>query len=252
MFEEMHNMLTRLGLKEREVTAYLACLAAKQGLFVSEITKQTGLKRSSVNLILERLTKRGFVTYHLDGARKRFVAEQPEVLLFRFEDSLSDFRALIPLLHASTSGDKSTKVRFFEGKEGVEKIFADILLTMRVSRDKKKEILAVSSGKDIFSFLPGHKKNFIDKRVKAKIPTRWIAPDSPVSRGLSEIASSEYRKMKFFDPNKYKFTIEIDIYVDSIALISFTDELSGVIIENKALADSFRGLFNLLWDSLKT
>ena len=57
--------------------------------------------------------------------------------------------------------------------------------------------------------------------------------------------------MKFFDPAKYQFNIEIDVYADQIALISFGDELSGVIVENRSFANSFRGLFNLLWDSLR-
>ncbi len=251
MLEDIKKILAHLGLKENEIKIYLTCLENKQGLFVSEVAKITGIKRSSVNLILDRLNTKGFVTYHLEGARKLFSAEQPEALLFRLEDSLSDFRALIPLLRATTGSDKKTKVRFFEGKDGIEKIFTDILLTIKINRDAKKEICAVSSGKDIFKFLPEHQKNFINKRVKERIPIRWIAPDSKVSRELEKKSSDEYRKMKFFDAMKYQFNIEIDVYADKIALISFGDELSGVIVENKSFAGSFRGLFNLLWDSLR-
>ncbi len=251
MLEDIKKILAHLDLKESEIKVYLTCLGNKQGLFVSEIAKLTAIKRSSVNLVLDRLNKKGFVTLHLEGARKLFTAEQPEALLFRLEDSLNDFRALIPLLRATTGTDKKTKVRFFEGKEGIEKIFADILLTMKISRMQGKEILAVSSGKDIFEFLPEHQKNFINKRVKERIPIRWIAPDSKISRGLEKKSSAEYRKMKFFDSVKYHFNIEIDIYADKIVLISFGAGLSGVIVENKNLAISFGGLFNLLWDSIR-
>lgn len=194
---------------------------------------------------------KSFLTFHLEGARKLYIAEQPEALLFHLEDSLKDFRALIPLLRATTGGDKDTKVRFFEGKDGVEKIFTDILLTMKISKESKKEICAISSGKDIFEFLPEHQKDFINKRIKERIPIRWIAPDSKISRELDKKSISEYRKMKFFDPAKYQFNIEIDVYADKIALISFGKELSGVIVENKSFANSFKGLFNLLWDSLR-
>lgn len=251
MLEDIKKILAHLGLKENEMRVYLSCLENKQGLFVSEVAKITGIKRSSVNLILDRLNTKGFVTFHIEGARKLFSAEQPETLLFRMEDSLSDFRTLIPLLRAATGSDKKTKVRFFEGKEGIEKIFTDILLTMKISKDSKKEICAISSGKDIFEFLPEHQKNFINKRVKERIPIRWIAPDIKISRELEKKSSAEYRKMKFFDAAKYQFNIEIDVYTDKIALISFGDELSGVIVENRSFASSFRSLFNLLWDSLR-
>ena len=250
MLEDARQVLNRLGLKDAEISVYAALLENKQGLFVSEITKAAKIKRSTVNLILDRLTKKGFITYHLDGARKLFSAEQPESILFRFEDSLNDLRGLIPLLRITSGSDKKTKVRFFEGREGVEKIFTDILLAMKVSRDPNKEIVAVSSGKDIFKILPDHQKQFMDKRAKERVPLRWIAPESEISRGF-DTGQKDARTMKFFDGKKYQFNIEIDVYGDKIALINLDKEPNGVIIENRPLATSFKSLFNLLWDSIR-
>lgn len=247
---EINKTLAQLGLKDPEIKTYLALLANKHGLFVSELAKLTGIKRSTVNLILDRLYASGFVTFHLDGARKLFNAEAPEALLFRFENSLSDLRSIIPLLRATSGNDKQTKIRFFEGKEGVEKIYADTLLTLKMTKGARKELLAISSGEDVFELTPIHQKTFINKRIKEKIPLRWIAPEDAIARKLDETSRAEFRKMKFFDGKKYQFHIEVDVYADKIALISLSRERSGVIIENKSLAESFRSLFNLLWDSL--
>lgn len=243
-------MLKRLGLKEAEVQVYLAFLENKQGLFVAEVAKLTGIKRSTVNLILDRLQERGFITFHLEGARKLFSAEAPESLLFNFEEQVKDLRAFIPLLRIASGGDKKTKVRFFEGKEGVDKIYTDTLLTLKMSKDPKKELLAISSGEDVFAVIPTHEKQFINKRVKERIPIRWIAPDGKISRELDKTSTKEFRKMKFFDGKKYQFHIEIDVYADKVALVSLGKESSGVIIENKNLAQSLRSLFNLIWDSI--
>src|SRR3989338_5310775 len=155
-------MLLQLGLKDSEVRVYLALLSNNQGLFVAELAKLTGIKRSSTNLILERLGKKGFITYHLDGARKLFTAEAPETLLFRFENSLSDLRALIPLLHATSGNDKKTKIRFFEGKSGIEAVLTDVLFTLKITKGIKREYLAISSGEDIYAFQPEHEKFFTE------------------------------------------------------------------------------------------
>lgn len=251
MPSDISKTLAQLGFKEAEAQVYLLCLQNKQGLFVFEITKQTGIKRSTVNLILDRLSQKGFITYHIEGARKRFTAESPETLLFRFEDSLNDMRALIPLLHAVSGQDKKTKIRFFEGKSGIEKIHNDILLTLKIAKGLKRENLAIASGENVFELQPEHQKQFIDKRVKARIPLRWIAPASPLTREIDTRSRVEYRKMKFFNAKKYKFNIELDVYGDSVALMVLGNEPAGVIVENETLAESFRGLFNLLWDSLK-
>lgn len=245
------EMLSNLGLKEADTRVYFTCLENKQGLFVAEVTSLTGIKRSTVNLILERLEERGFVTHHLDGARKLYSAEPPESLLFNFEEQVKDLRGLIPLLRIAGGGDKKTKIRFFEGKEGVDKIYTDTLLTLKMNRDPKKELLAISSGEDVFQTMPEHEKRFIGKRVKERIPLRWIAPESKVSRELDKTSAKEFRKMKFFDGKKYQFHIEIDVYADKIALINLGKEKSGVIIENEELSHSLRSLFNLIWDSLR-
>lgn len=251
MLEEISQTLERLGLKESEVKVYLTCLEHIEGLFVSQITNLTGIKRSTVNLILERLVDKGFVTYHLDGSRKLFRAESPETLLFNLEDSLGDLRSLIPLLRIAAGDDRKTKIRFFEGKEGIEKIFTDILLTMKINKNPKREIIAISSGQDIFKVLPGHKKQFIDKRVRERIPIRWIAPEGDVSRKLHIVSQEEFRSMKFFDGKRYRFNVEVDIYANKIALIALEKEPTGVIIENESLTESFRSLFNLIWDSIR-
>jgi sugar-specific transcriptional regulator TrmB len=246
--ENVLKALNRFGFKENEVRLYMLCLQNSDGLSVAELTKQSGFKRSTVNLMLERLQKHGFITYHLEGSRKRFFAESPQVLVSQFEDSLDELKSLIPLLTMAGGSGDSTKVRFFEGKAGLEKMFADILLAMRINRDPKKEILLISSGKDIFNVLPDHQKQFIDKRVKAKISTRWIAPDSPVVRELSK-KPEELRQLRYFDPKKYPFKIEIDIYGKNVAFMSLSEQPVGVIIENSQLAQSFASLFNLIWDS---
>ena len=251
MPESIKQTLENLGLKEHEVKVYFTCLSNKQGLFVSEITKLTSTKRSTVNLILDRLMKKGFVTFHLDGSRKLFSAEQPEALLFRFEDMLSDLRHLIPLLRIASGGDKKTNIRFFEGRDALDKILNDVLITLKLARGERKELLEISSGQDVFQVQPDHRRKFIDKRIKERIPLRWISPESALARSLDKNSKEEFRKIRFFDHKKYQFQIEIDIYADKIALIDLGKNSSGVIVENKLLSNSFRSLFNLVWDHLK-
>lgn len=242
--------LSSLGLRENEIKIYLSLLSHKEGMFVYEISRETGVKRTTVNVTLERLHKNNFVTFHLDGARRRFMAEAPETLLYRFESSLGDLRALIPILHAANGDDKRTKVRFFEGKDGIEAILADVLITLKMSRNPKKELLEISSGHDIYHIQPDHRQKFIDKRVCERIPIRWITYDSEIARELRKSGAKEFREIKFFDGKRFRFDIDIDIYSDKIALLNLGKNPSGVIIENKSLTNSFRSLFNLLWSTL--
>jgi sugar-specific transcriptional regulator TrmB len=247
---QITETLSRLGLKAADVQVYYACLQSSDGLFAAQIQKATGIKRSTLDLVIDRLRSLGFLTYHLDGSRKRYAAESPETLLSRFEDSLDELKMILPLLQMSEGNQSQSKVKFFDGKEGLEKIFADILLVSRMSRDPREELLIVGSGKDIITTLPDHQRRFIDKRVRAKIPVRWIAPKSPTASQINKASAEELREMKFFDGQKYPLSIEMDIYGNNVALMSLDENPVGVIIENKSLASSLRSIFNLLWNSL--
>ncbi len=253
MTANIEKVFKVLGLKEPEIKVFFACLENKDGLRIGEIVAQTNIRRSTVNLVIERLLKRGFLSYYLEGQRKVFTAEPPALLLSNLESSLREFKDLLPLLQSANSQARKTKVRFFEGVEEVEQIFNDILLTMRICKDDKV-ILSISSGKDILAALPQHQKQFINRRVKERISVRWIAPDDQPSRRFLATAKQELRQMKFVDPKKYPIHLDINIYEYKISFLSFESKTgakpAGVIIENENLASSFRSLFTLLWDLL--
>ncbi len=243
MLEIIKQNLQKIGLKENEIKVYLACLQSTQGLLVVDIVKQTHIKRSTVNLILERLAKSGYITFYLDGRRKRYQAENLETIIFNFEENLKELRSILPLLIKASSHQK-TKVRFFQGKDGLEYIFHDILLSCKLA--KNKEILAISSGRDIFQILPDHYRKFIQKRIKERIPLRWLAPKNSVPQDIIKNSQKELREIRFFDQEKYPFDIELDIYTNKVALLDLSKNSSGIIIQNNKLTSSLRSIFNLL------
>ena len=250
MIEDTKEILYKLGLKENEINVYIECFKRKQGLFVSEMTKLTNIKRSTVNLIVERLVKQGFLTFHIEGSRKKFTAETLESILFHFEGIVSDFKDIIPLIKAEHDDQKKTRIKFFEGKDTVERIFSDILLTMKSSKFQGQPILAVSSGDDILRALPNHGKQFINKRIKEGIPIKWLAPKHPTTEKFLHTSKKDLRELKFFDGKKYPFNTEIDVYGNKIAFISFSREPFGVIIESTSVHKSCVSIFNMLWDML--
>lgn len=248
---EVEEVLIKVGLRENEGKVYLALLQNSPGLNVAKITQITELKRSTVNLILDRLISRGFVSLHIEEAHKVFTAEDPSRVLLNLEDTVTGFKNIIPLLTISKFGGIKSQVRFFDGDDTVNKIHRDIILATKYLEDQK-ELLAFSSGQDIYEADSESVEKFVKERVKTGLFLKWIAPEDEFTRKrFISTAKDELREIKFFNKKKYPFNIQINIYADCVALISLKEHKSGAIIENSAIANSFRALFNLLWDSLK-
>ena len=249
--QDVTNILLKTGLKKADVEVYLCLLKSDSPLQVYELAKQTGIKRSTVNLILSRLIDRGYVTYHLDETRKVYSAENPAKIAFELEDLTANIKSIIPLLSISKFGDKPSRVRFFEGKEVVENVYRDIILALSFA-DGKKEVSMVASGEDVLETEPAPTEWFLRKRLENDIYLKWIAPESKLVREKYLLdAKVSLREIKFFDSKKYPFHIQVIIYADCLALISLKGARSGVIIENELLSSSFKSMFNLFWDSLK-
>ena len=54
--------------------------------------------------------------------------------------------------------------------------------------------------------------------------------------------------MRLIPKDQYNFTNEINIYDDKVSIISFTDEIIGMIIESKEIANTQRAIFSIAWD----
>lgn len=250
--QDIGDMFSRLGFKETEAKIYLTCLKSQGGLHVQKIVKETGIKWSSAKLILERLIDKGFITFHLEENRKVYTAENPSKILYNLQETADSFKNILPLLSVSQFGGKPSRVRFFEGDEVIKNIYNDILLTLKYEEGKRKEYLAISSSVDIYNHDPGYLDRFVAKRVKYQIPVRWLARKAELRhKPFAQTPEKYLRTMKFIDDKKYPFHMEIAIYADKVALMSFEGIPAGIIIENEKLAQSFRSIFNFFWDSIK-
>ncbi len=249
MYKDIIDLLSRLGLKNREGRIYLACLANKDGLFIHEIVKETRVIRSTVDMTTKRLTQRGFLTKVKVGRRFRFFAQAPEAILFRQKQLVEDLEQVVPLLSKISGQKKDMEILYFEGQQGFRQVHNDILLQLKFASDVKKDILSFSSGTDFMRLYP-QIKSFITKRIKNGSWYRGITHRTAASIPEWSSNAKALRTVKFIGDEAYDFRMDVQIYADNVALYSTSAPVGGVIIRNEKIADSMRALFNLVWKSL--
>ena len=57
------------------------------------------------------------------------------------------------------------------------------------------------------------------------------------------------RERRFLPKEKFPFAGSVTIYGNKVALINQKTTVSGVIIENKEIAETLRTMFNLAWEA---
>lgn len=254
----VHDTLEELGLNDNEIAVYLQLLRL-QTAPASVLAKQTRLQRSTAQYTCQQLQKKGIVAMARKGNTYLYTAEQPEKLLLllqrkqeelakREEDVHRIIGSLRGLMHPEAA---MPKIRFYEGREGVERAYEEVLEDLQ----QDDEILSyvnplkiTEETRDIADVL----QSFIQKRVRKKVRTRIIAPDMPVMQKFRELDEQMMRETRCIDASQFNFAAaEIFIYRNKMYAMTGDKGLYfAYIVENDAIAGMHRIGFETAWQHL--
>lgn len=233
-------VLTHFGLSQAEIDTYLACLKLG-GSPASTIAKTTGAKRASIYAVLRSLAEKGFVLLYFKKGKRVYHAVDPQKLPRIYEKKLDMLSSMVPYLKSiEKSPFKPFGLRFIETREELE-LFYNETLTGRTGGEHYVigNVLAWEGmAHDFF-------KRYREQRAKQKIKTRLLL--SAESASSNPIDQSLLREVKYL-PEKYKFKSTINIFSDSILIISPELESLAVAITVPAMIDVFRSMFDIIWD----
>ena len=246
---ELKKKLGFAGFSEKEIEVYLALLVIGKGV-VSEIARKASVNRPTAYHILGALETKGLAKASGKEPKQEYVAESPDqiekMLLEKIEGyqkSLEEIRQVIPELKSmQTIGDRP-KIKFYEGKAGLQKVYEDTL-------SSSEPIRAYASVEDIQPTLPHYFPEYYKRRAKKGIKIRAIFPDSPDARERASLDKEEIRESLIIPNQKYGFHPEINIYDNKVMIASWREKL-GIIIESAEIADAMKKIYELAWAEAK-
>ncbi|NQT50207.1 hypothetical protein HQ571_05920 [Candidatus Kuenenbacteria bacterium] len=243
----MNNLLKSLktlGIDQKQAQVYLACLELGSAT-IQELAEKSKVKRTSIYNFLEEIKDLGLVTEVKEGRKLLLVAENPEIVLKRAQRRLELVQAELPeFLSIYNSPANKPKVRFYQGIDGLQKAYSDYAV-----QDGK--IYAFTDFEKMFETLP---EDFLwaagpKARIKSNTFFYSIGKDGPRGRMVQSKDKEELRQTKLV--KDIKFETEINIYSNKISLISFKKPYAAVIIEDQAIAQTMKSIWQLVWNTLK-
>ncbi len=234
---QIQKVLENIGFSPNEIKVYIT-LNDYGSMKAGKAAKIAKIDRSSCYNALKSLTEKGLASYVMIGKVKWFQGTGPKRLLDYVKEQEEDVKEILPELHARHKAAKiEGQVRLFKGIKGVKTIFLDIIRT-------GKDNFVFGSEGQFSERLPEFAMQFDRMKKESKINTKLI-----LRRGRKELDSktSEYRYLE----NVAESPAVTNIYGEKIAIVIWTEEPEGVIIENAAAAKAYRSFFDVLWDSAK-
>lgn len=249
--------LKKVGMSDKEARIYAAVLELGSA-FPSKIAQATKLNRTTVYAVLSNLAIKGLITEIEKNKKICYQIERPHKLvnyarsrIQMAEDGYEQAKKLLPDIEGLFSlTPNKPKVRFFEGVEGVKSVFSD-----HIAQKNKYEMLAYSNVEDLMSFIPVQfQQSYIKVKERLGITTRAIFPDNKYSASYNKQVYRGRKKeifidMKLIPPEMFPYKGDITIYGDNkVSIVNFHKQnLIGVIIEDKTIADMMKMIFELAW-----
>jgi len=243
---ELLTHLKNIGLSDKEARVYLAMLELGPSS-VLEVAAKAGVNRPTTYLQIEELKKKGLVSTQKKGKKDLYIGESPEQLEAvvarekKLLESKQDvIKQTLPELMAlfNSAGDRPS-VRFFEGKEGLLRMQEEFL------KCKNKRILAIANIDNVDELFPNHPDDYSDRRVQAKIKSRFIYTSK--KGDFIKSAPERLRETRYIPYDQLPFSADVTIFDNKVAVASLHGQIGGLLIEHRSIADSFASLFEFIW-----
>lgn len=245
----LKTSLLNLGLSDKETTVYLALLGIGTGK-VSTIARKAGINRTTAYDILDDLIAKSLVSISGKEPLQEYTAESPQNITSYLKKKIREDQQLlkkaekvIPELTSIHKLGDRPRVRFYEGKQGLEQVYEDTLTS-------SESIRAYAAVDDMHKALPDYFPKYYRRRTRKGIKIRAVIPATESGRERAAQDKTENRESALVPPDTFYFTPEINIYDNKVMIASWREQL-GIIIESAEIADAMKKVFELSWQEAK-
>lgn len=240
----LEQYLQAIGLSDKEAKVYLANLQLGPSP-IQDISRQSGLKRSTVYEIVKTLKDKGLIQTTQHDKKKLFIAEEPANLALYLKQREKVLQEILPDLEALKNINASRPaIRIFEGELGIEKIYEDMI-------KKPGEILAFAAPKGFISLtlLRFLQQSWEPRRIAQKIPMKRININNTgrENNNYRKRSKPEECEEVFYLPiEHYPFSVGIYTYRSKVAFVSYQkQEMVGIVIRSPEINKTMKMMFGL-------
>jgi sugar-specific transcriptional regulator TrmB len=240
------KLLEQAGLNPTQAKAYIA-LITSGSLTPPQLATKVGITRTNAYEVLKQLSELELAITTGVGTKLAYRANNPASLEKLMEHRRSQIMAdenrlhqLMPqLMTYFYTHSEQPGVRFYQGLDGLTKIYEDILRTRQTLYMVRTPAERATLGKDIV-------QKFIAQRIKLGIPVEAITPYTTSANKDPQVDAIQNFTRTFMPAGAYTDPVEIDIYGNKVAFLSFGQELTGTIIESPQIANAMRAAFIIM------
>ncbi len=247
----IENILKNIDISENAQKVYLHLL--RYGPMPARLlSEKIGMPRPTVYDAVNSLIKASLVISREEDGKSIFSPSDPNALeliidqrITSLNKSKSEVHNLIPKLREQ-SKTTEPKIRFFSGKEGVEKILNDILWYKDIETYTLWPIDEMISllGEE---YLAWHNKRRVERNISLKSIRKFGTKLDFVKFPYLADKTNNMREIRYV-PSSIEFNMSYWIYADKVTFISTGGHPFGFIVHSQEFSSMQKTHFDLMWN----
>lgn len=244
------QLLEEIGLTKGEIKVYLTLLKLGETT-TGKVIEEAQISSGKIYEILDKLIKKGLVSYIVKEKTKYFSPASPNRILDYMHEKEKDLsqkeqellKELPSLIAIEKAGKKSYETNLFKGFKGIQTAIFEALEDLN-SKDEVLTMGVRSSKEEKYNILW---KRWHIERINKKITCKMIFSDRNTEyfKAFSKMKFTEVRVLTGITPSA------IDIMGERVLIFTYGEEQSCLSIKNPEIAQSFRTFFENLWGVAK-
>lgn len=247
--ENKLKILSQLGLNPMEQKTYLLGIKLPP-LTVSMLARQIGMTRSNAYNVVASLQLKG-LCWNLGGEYgRKIMFAGPDKLFSLYQETVARLQNLegeIKNLSKNLLKDKYSgpftqpRVQYFEGTEGVKKLYSDSL-------NSPDKLIRTAVYQGIFErFGKEYVSEYISERYRRGMKNRILyAKSLKQFNAKYPIDPTNNREVRV-PPKSINFDSMILIYGSKVAIITMRNEIFGTLIESVDYSNTMKSWFDTIW-----
>jgi sugar-specific transcriptional regulator TrmB len=246
------SYLKTLGLSEIEAELYLNMISIGP-LSVRELAQNSGIKRTTAYLYIDQLVEKGLAMKIVKNTKKKVAATPPDQIQALIHEKLSTIESIkketpdvlkkLSAIHPRPN-PQDAEIKYFKGLNAARRIYEEAFSGEEMRSYVKVEEQDNLSPDNMIYFEKALKKN---KKLKM-----WeIVYESPLSRRPPMVIASQREKYFFkLMPKELKWSItseDIVMYQNKVAIISYTDNISAIVLHSPDFYNNSKEIFDFIW-----
>lgn len=234
------EILQELGFTYAESKVYLILLELGS-VKVGRIIEKSGLQSSTIHNTLNSLIDKGLITYILKGKIKVYQSVNPKLILKGFKDKENKFESILPVLEQKQKLNREKpQAEIFEGTKGIMSLLNEL-----IEDTKPKEVYYFFAMDE--SELNKEIQTFFE-RYDAKRKDKGLIIKGVARKELKPLF--EKRKSLHMKYISHNIPSNISICNNKMALISWGERPTGILIKSEQITKSQIEFFESLWKSV--